>query len=112
MVLLVVPVVGKSKPRRETTYLTCGVNSGCDSERAVVESPKPRGSSRGLLYTEHMNREHSEEHLHEIKNILQDFVERWDVMADDEKKDLQGRAKKGLSHIDGVISYVHSAEKP
>jgi hypothetical protein len=51
-----------------------------------------------------------EEHLREIKNVLQDFVERWDVLADDEKKDLQGRAKKGLSHIDGIISYVHSAE--
>jgi len=57
-----------------------------------------------------MNRQHSEERLHEIKNILQDFVERWDLMADDEKRDLQGRAKKGLSHIDGIISYVHSAE--
>jgi hypothetical protein len=61
--------------------------------------------------TEGMNREKSEEHLHEIKNVLQDFVERWDVLADDEKKGLQERAKKGLGHIDGIISYVHSAEK-
>jgi hypothetical protein len=57
-----------------------------------------------------MNREKSEEHLHEIKNVLQDFVERWDVLADDEKKGLQERAKKGLSHIDGIISFVHTAE--
>ena len=57
-----------------------------------------------------MNREHSEEHLRGIKNVLQDFVERWDVMADDEKKALQERAKKGLGHIDGIISYVHTAE--
>ena len=61
-------------------------------------------------YTEGMNREKSEEHLHEIKNVLQHFVERWDVLADDEKKDLQGRAKKGLGHIDGIISFVHTAE--
>ena len=64
----------------------------------------------GFSYTGNMNREKSEEHLHEIKNVLQDFVERWDVLTDDEKKDLQGRAKKGLSHIDGIISYVHTAE--
>jgi hypothetical protein len=56
-----------------------------------------------------MNREKSEEHLHEIKNVLQDFVERWGVLADDEKKGLQERAKKGLSHIHGNISYIHTA---
>jgi len=26
------------------------------------------------------------------------------------RKTLQGRAKTGLSHIDGIISYVHTAE--
>lgn len=57
-----------------------------------------------------MNSEHSEENLRGIKSVLQDFVERWDVMADDEKKDLQGRAKKGLGHIDGIISFVHTVE--
>ena len=38
------------------------------------------------------------------------MVERWEVLADDEKKGLQERAKKGLGHIDGIISYVHAAE--
>jgi hypothetical protein len=83
---------------------------------AAVEVPRAKRSTvtvhmrAGSRHTEGMNREKSEEHLREIKNILQDFVERWDVLADDEKKDLQVRAKKGLGHIDGVISFVHSAE--
>jgi hypothetical protein len=57
-----------------------------------------------------MNREKSEEHLGEIKNVLPDLVERWEILADDEKKDLQNRAKKGLSHIEGIISYLRSPE--
>ena len=56
-----------------------------------------------------MNRESSEEHLNEIKKVLQDFVERWEVLGDDEKRDLQHRAKKGLSHIDGIIGFVRQA---
>lgn len=56
-----------------------------------------------------MNQESSEDHLHEIKNVLQDLVERWEVLADDEKKNLQNRAKKGLSHIDGIIGFVRQA---
>jgi len=79
------------------------------TERETRRTKSP-GFGGGFSYTGDMNREKSEEHLHEIKNVLQDFVERWNVLADDEKKDLQGRAKKGLSHIDAIISYVHTAE--
>jgi hypothetical protein len=78
-------------------------------EPAIVE-PKSPCFGGGFSYTGDMNREKSEEHLREIKNVLQDFVERWEVLADDEKKTLQERAKKGLGHIDGIISYVHTAE--
>jgi hypothetical protein len=68
-----------------------------------------KAQARDFLILVSMNSEKSLEHLGEIKNVLQDFVERWDVLADDEKKHLQERAKKGLGHIDGVIGYVRSA---
>jgi hypothetical protein len=68
----------------------------------------PESAGEGFPILVSMNNEKSLEHLGEIKNVLQDFVERWEIMANDEKKHLQERAKEGLGHIDGVIGYVHS----
>jgi len=58
-----------------------------------------------------MNRESSESHLEEVKKILEDFVERYEIFGDRERKDLKDRAKKELDHMDAVISYVHKSEK-
>jgi metal-responsive CopG/Arc/MetJ family transcriptional regulator len=57
-----------------------------------------------------MNRESSEAHLEEIKKILKEFVERYDILGDAERKYLTERAQKELDHIDSVISYVHKSE--
>jgi predicted metal-dependent enzyme (double-stranded beta helix superfamily) len=57
-----------------------------------------------------MNRESSETHLEEIKKILKEFVERYDILGEHERKYLVDRAKKALEHIDSVISYVHTSE--
>jgi hypothetical protein len=66
---------------------------------------------RFSLYTDYyMNRESSEAHLEEIKKILKEFVERYDVLGEHERKYLVDRAKKELDHIDSVISYVHTSE--
>jgi hypothetical protein len=58
-----------------------------------------------------MNRESSETHLEEIKKILKQFVERYEVLSDEEWDRLKGCAEKELDHIDAVISYVHKSEK-
>jgi hypothetical protein len=57
-----------------------------------------------------MNRESSESHLEEIKRILKDFVERYEILGERERDDLKDRAKKELGYIEGVIAYVHSTE--
>jgi predicted metal-dependent enzyme (double-stranded beta helix superfamily) len=57
-----------------------------------------------------MNRESSETHLEEIKKILKEFVERYDILGEHERKYLVERAEKELDHIDSVISYVHTSE--
>lgn len=55
-----------------------------------------------------MNRESSETHLEEIKRILKEFVERYEILGEPERNYLRDRAKKALGHIDALISYVHS----
>jgi hypothetical protein len=57
-----------------------------------------------------MNRESSESHLEEVKKVLKDFVERYEILSERERNDLKDRAKKELGHIDGLIAYVHSTE--
>jgi hypothetical protein len=57
-----------------------------------------------------MNRESSESHLEEVKKVLKDFVERYEILGERERDELKDRAKKELSHIEGVIAYVHSTE--
>ena len=57
-----------------------------------------------------MNRESSESHLEEIKKILKQFVERYEILSELERNQLKDDAKKELGHIDAVISYVHSTE--
>lgn len=56
-----------------------------------------------------MNRASSESHLDQIKKILEEFVERYEVLGEDERKYLKSRAKKELGHIDAIKSYVHTA---
>jgi hypothetical protein len=66
---------------------------------------------RFSLYTDYyMNRESSEAHLEEIKKILKEFVERYEILGEHERKYLVERAGKELGHIDSVISYVHTSE--
>jgi hypothetical protein len=57
-----------------------------------------------------MNRESSEAHLEEIKKILKEFVERYDILGERERKYFTERAQKALDHIDSVISFVHMSE--
>ena len=57
-----------------------------------------------------MNRESSEAHLEEIKKILKEFVDRYEILGEHERKYLVDRAQKELDHIDSVISYVHQSE--
>jgi predicted metal-dependent enzyme (double-stranded beta helix superfamily) len=57
-----------------------------------------------------MNRDSSETHLEEIKKILKEFVERYDILGEHERKNLVERAEKELAHIDSVISYVHKSD--
>ena len=58
-----------------------------------------------------MNRESSEAHLEEIKKILKEFVERYEILSQLERDHLKECAKKELGHIDAVISFVHSTEQ-
>jgi hypothetical protein len=58
-----------------------------------------------------MNRESSEKHIEDIKRILTEFVERYEILGEAERKHLKDRAEKELAHIDAVISYIHKSEK-
>jgi hypothetical protein len=57
-----------------------------------------------------MNRESSEAQLEAVKEILKDFVERYEILGEHEREELKHHARKELGHIEGVIAYVHSAE--
>jgi predicted metal-dependent enzyme (double-stranded beta helix superfamily) len=75
----------------------------------LVELESPRVVA--LAYTDLMNRESSESHLEEVKKVLKDFVERYEILGERERDELKDRAKKELGHIEGVIAYVHSTDK-